>query len=123
MKRRNAILLGLVFLMMIAGYLAWCWRGFYLTTPFKGYMRDEHLVLVQQWRAKNPGWDDVPFNGRLALRMLMRPWYDYRGVVVATISYNTGESMVCMIQHTVTRRHTALRFANADGTWKLDGEF
>jgi len=54
MRKRNAILLGSVFLLMLAGYVAWCWRPFYSQASIK-YEHDvprEALDQVERWRLK-----------------------------------------------------------------------
>lgn len=117
MKRRNAMLLGLAFLLMVAGYVAWCWRPFYLRTPVRPCLPDQQLALFEQWRVEHPDWDRSPFDGRMAVRMLIRPWYDYRGMVTANAIYNNGERMICQIDHTPTRRVAILKLVNVDGKW------
>ena len=67
MKRRNAILLGLAFLLMAGGYIAWCWGPFYLP-PKVTYNIDflwtpQAKDLVEKWRTANAGWDDMPLAG------------------------------------------------------------
>jgi hypothetical protein len=126
MKRRNAILLGLVFLLMVAGYLAWCWRGFHLPTKFSyhlGFVEAPQVeTLVENWHTEHAGWDAPRFDGRLALRMLILPWYDYRGSTTAFLDHRGDDRIECRIIAPHARKMAVLWFVKVDGNWSLESE-
>ena len=76
MRKSNAILLGLVFLLMTAGYLAWCWRPFYLerTFTYESNVPPDAIVAVKAWRKGIDYWDKLPFRYDMAVYLLGRPW-------------------------------------------------
>ena len=126
MRRRNAILFGLVFLLMITGYIAWCWRAFYLPTKF-GYQLSFLKVpyaeaLVKKWHTEHAGWDAPRFDGRLAVRMLIRPWYDYRGSTNAFLDHLGEGAIECRIVARHARKVVVLRFVKVDGNWVMENE-
>ena len=126
MKRHNAIILGLAFLLMVAGYVAWCWRAFYLVPPFHYNVRfadvPEARTLVEQWRAGHTGWDRPQFDGKRAVRMLVRPWYDHRGSTIAFLDQHKEEGIVCRLVAAHARQLVILRWHKVDGSWSLESE-
>jgi len=76
MKRRNAILLGSAFLLMLAGYVGWCWQNFFLRPSFeyeKG-LPQEGVKAIDQWRMESPSWEPAPISFRTAFDALSQPW-------------------------------------------------
>jgi len=126
MRKRSAILLGSAFLLMLAGYVAWCWRAFYLPTPFHYNVRfsgvPEARILVEEWQAAHEGWDASRFDGKRAMRMLVRPWYDHRGSTIAFMDRHDGERIVCRLIAPHARQLVILRWDKVDGSWSLESE-
>lgn len=84
MKKRNAIILGIGFLLIVAGYAAWCWRPFYLrpTLVYEDGVPPEAKKAVEQWFKDNPyGYSEpFPFTLSNSTHRLAKPWLDNRKV-------------------------------------------
>jgi len=83
MKRRNAIFLGSVFLMMLAGYVAWCWRGYYLrpSMTFSENLPPDAAAMMEGWHQQDPLWAPSPFSVMDAARRLSRPWEEEKSFI------------------------------------------
>jgi len=118
--------LGLVFLLLVAGYVAWCWRAFYLVPPFHynvGFVgAPQARALVEKWQAEHEGWDQPRFDEKRALRMLIRPWYDHRGSTIAFMDRNDEERIECRLIAGHARQVAILRWQKVDGTWSVENE-
>jgi len=99
MKRRNAILLGLAFLLMVAGYVAWCWRAFYLPTPvrYADAPSEEVIGVIKRWQKESPLGDPVSFDLTLAFHLLVQPWRHSRQTMEARLARTESGEMVCEI--------------------------
>jgi hypothetical protein len=75
MRKRNAILLGLGFLLTVVAYVAWCWRPYYQRVPL-AYSEDippEVVVAVKEWRERDPRWGPEAFELGGAISRLGKP--------------------------------------------------
>jgi len=65
MKLRHAMILGLVFLLGVVGYVAWCWRGYYLrpSMTFSENLPPDAVAMIEEWHQQDPLW-----GGRTAVR-------------------------------------------------------
>ena len=116
MKLRHATILGLVFLLGVAGYVAWCWRPFYLkqTIAFGEDIPPEVVAAVKEWRETDPSWGPEKFRPREALSLLTNPRDGYYDTVTvrrerADNSISVREPSACF-----GRGYFAVR----DGKWK-----
>jgi len=126
MKRCNAIILGIAFVLIMTGYVAWCWRAFYLVPLFRYNTRfagaPEARTLVEKWRVEHEGWDQPRFDGKRALRMLIRPWYDHRGSTIAFMDRHDDERIVCRLIAAHARQVAILRWQKVNGAWSVENE-
>lgn len=74
-KSRMLLLFGGLFLMLV-GYVAWCWRTFYLRAPMPDLssMPEEAQAAatteIERWKLRNP----EEFNGGRMKELLMNPY-------------------------------------------------
>jgi hypothetical protein len=56
MRKRNAIICGSAFLLVLAGYVAWCYQYAYLRRPFHytGNIPPEVVRMAEQYRKTDP---------------------------------------------------------------------
>lgn len=99
MKRRNAILLGLAFLLMMAGYVAWCWRAFYLPTPvrYTDTPSEEVIGLIRRWQEERPLGAPISFDPEHAIWLLGKPWRPYRQPMEVQVTRLGSGDMECQI--------------------------
>jgi len=95
MRKRNAILLGSAFLLTVAGYVAWCWRPFYMPTKarYPDGSSKEVVAVVNQWRGENRLGMPSRFDRQLALEMLRHPWRNYRGQAEVRVIHSVSGAM------------------------------
>ncbi len=121
MKRRKAMLLGLAFLLTVA----WCWRGFYLPARIIYDTSFIHApqakTMAERWQAEHKGWDDLQLHGMRALRMLRRPWYDYRGSTRVYLEEHNDDRIECRF-YGRDEQLKILGWEKVDGTWSLKRE-
>lgn len=117
MRKRNAILLCLAFVLLMAGYVAWCWRGFYLRASFdySAGVPEDARVILENWRKNDPHWEPVPFSSRLAVGWLIRPWASRRQVDVDRLGI--ADRIVVSDQGHTRSAHVFLKY---DGRWQID---
>ena len=117
MKRRNAILLGVAFVMLIVGYVAWCWRPFYLRPLFRYHdnVPPDAVAVIEDWRRNSPDWEPSEFEIRHALKRLGQPWearYSFKVNVLFFSEENAigiGDPFECVMPY---------HFVKEDGRWK-----
>jgi hypothetical protein len=120
MKRRNAILLGSVFLLVMAGYVAWCWRPFYSHIAIE-YPRDippDAVAEIEKWRKEYPLWQPEPFELVFAIRLLANPW-DYHREACVYRSKGREKKDVLVVSEKGACLSDAC-FAQVDGKWTRD---
>ncbi|MCW1884963.1 hypothetical protein OKA04_09505 [Luteolibacter flavescens] len=81
MKKRTAILLSAALLCSISGYVAWCFRTFYLPPPveFIGDVSPGAREAVEEWRWSLRGPREREFSRPEAWWNLQHPWNCRRG--------------------------------------------
>ena len=101
MKRRNAILLGSVFLLITAGYVAWCWRPFYSPRPvrYTDAPSEEVKALVERWQSESQFGMPYSFDRDIAIRLLANPWRPYRQPMEVQLARTESGEMMCEISN------------------------
>ena len=76
MRRQKAIILGIGFLLISVGYVAWCWRPFYLrpTLIYDDNVPPAAKVAVEKLHKDQNLWGPSPFNLKYAIHLLGKPW-------------------------------------------------
>jgi hypothetical protein len=117
MKRRNAILLGLAFLLVLAGYVAWCWRPFYSppSIRYEPNVPKEAIVQVERWRlTKWKSSGPMPFSWKNAYYLLKDPYI--RESLRKRATYNPDFRAVYI--KTAQSDHPWACFIMESGTWR-----
>lgn len=116
MRKRNAILCGSVFLLVLAGYVAWCWRPFYLKQPivFENDIPPEVVAAVKEWRETDPSWAPEKFRPREALSLLTNPRNGYYDTVTVRRERSDNSISVREPSACFGRGYFAVR----DGKWR-----
>ena len=116
MKRRNAIVPGLVFLLMLAGYVAWCWRPLYLgrTFAYESSVPPDAIPVVEKWRKQQPSYRPRSFHVRTAIRLLGQPW---KPPSKTRVFFETNWDTV--IVDSKSHPFARAAFKKVDGQWQL----
>ena len=117
MRKRNAIIVGSAFLLITAGYVAWCYQHSYMRRPFHyaANIPPEVVAMAEQYRKTDPGlaldragWSlrDISYTLSNPYRPLRYPIHvDYRGDTEIAVAVKGGcHLMVC--------------FKKEGGSWK-----
>jgi hypothetical protein len=128
MKRRNAFLLGSAFLLVLAGYVAWCWRAFYLSPPvhYANAPSEEVIGLIKRWQKESPLGAPVSFHLQNAIHMLAKPSLRHYWVPMeARLARAESGEMMCEIWSfgSVGCGMDSNRYYRRDGYIKRNGKW
>ena len=119
MRKRNAIICGSAFLLVLAGYVAWCWRSYYLPIPvtYQNGASDDVVALVDKLRKEDPFWRPHPMNKDGAILMLMKPWLSFRGSIHVHVTQSSDGRMECHILGGQSDMLSSDRYVKENGKW------